>query len=49
LTVKLVAAVAPNFTADAFVNRLPVIVTVTPPAGALLVGDMLVIEGPLKV
>ena len=45
LTVKPVAAVAPNVTADAPVNPVPVIVTVVPPAVGPEVGEIDVTVG----
>ena len=45
LTVKDVALVAPNFTADAPVKLVPVMVTLAPPAVPPLVGLMLVMVG----
>jgi hypothetical protein len=45
LTVKVVAAVAPNFTAVAPVKLVPVIVTDVPPVVGPLVGLMEVTEG----
>ncbi len=44
-TVKLVAAVAPNFTAVAAVKPVPVMATLVPPAVGPLVGAMLVTVG----
>ena len=43
--VRIVPAVAPNVTAVAPVNAVPVIVTVVPPAVGPLVGETLVIAG----
>ena len=45
LTVKLVALVAPNFTAVAPVNAVPVIVTEVPPAVGPAVGEIEVTAG----
>ena len=44
-TVKLVAAVAPNFTAVAAVKPVPVMLTIVPPAVGPLVGAMPVTVG----
>ena len=45
LTVKLVAAVAPNLTAVEPVKPVPVIATEVPPAARPVVGEMLVTVG----
>jgi|ERR1700683_2179099 len=45
LTVKLVAAIAPNITALAPVKLVPVIVTAVPPAAVPLVGDSFLTAG----
>ena len=45
LTVKLVAAVAPNVTAVAPVKPVPVITTEVPPANGPAAGEMLVTDG----
>ena len=44
-TVKLVAAVAPNFTAVAPLRFVPVIVTLVPPASGPALGEIPVIVG----
>ncbi|MNM52519.1 hypothetical protein D3C81_635980 [compost metagenome] len=50
LTVKPVAAVAPNVTAVAPVKRVPVMMTEVPPAAGPAVGDRLLTVGtPIKV
>ena len=44
-TMKLLASVAPNLTADTLTNPVPVIVTVVPPASGPPTGTTLVTVG----
>lgn len=49
ITCRSIPGYVPNTTFDALVNPEPVIVTTVPPAAGPLVGEMLVMEGGLKV